>query len=186
MSELNILAIDFDPIEHAMRDLPRDTNEYFLDRTTGQVIAISRSVLRYLSDEPALRAEDLPDWEAKLIPVARDIVISNNKRYIRVPEAYGCPEHQLMKKFAATMKASKLKDAIDQALKGRWSCKRFKQILKDDQAELARWNNFRADGWKARIQSWLEEWNILAVNGNLKKSRAAAAETSRPRQSNRL
>lgn len=165
MSDLTLLAIDFDPIEGAMRDIPRETNDYYLDRVTGRVLALSRALLRFLSDENKERAIALPTWEASMVPVAREIVVDASTRFVRIPEAFGCPEHQMIQGFIMTMPIGKQKTELQNTVKGRWSCHRFKDFLKNDPAEYARWRLYRKEAWKEHIQAWLQKQGILAVDG---------------------
>ena len=68
---------------------------------------------------------------------------------------------------------SKLKQKLQTALRGRGSCKRFKEILKEFPEDKRQWSQFAADRWKQRIQGWLETHAIIAVDNNGARPRAA-------------
>jgi hypothetical protein len=109
-----------------------------------------------------------------LISLAREIVLAGSERYIRVPEAFGCPEHKWMADFLPRIQSFKLKQKLFQTLRGRGSCRRFKAILKDYADEFTAWQNFLSARWQEHIQNWLEAVGILAVGVNPKHARATS------------
>ena len=109
MKALNALTVDFDPIEHSMRDLSRLFNDFYINKNTGKVFAISRALIRYLAEEIYKEQEDLPEWDAAMIPLARQIVVKGSADYVRIPEAFGCPEHTWMAEFEKDVRSPKLK-----------------------------------------------------------------------------
>ena len=60
------------------------------------------------------------------------------------------------------------------SLKGRESCQRFKEILRDHAEELNRWSVFRQQKWIEAVTNWLEKLSILAIGSKASKRRAAA------------
>lgn len=170
---MKALTVDFELITQSMRDFSRLTNDYYLDRNSGKVIALARTLINSLEKESDER-EILPEWDAKMIPLAREIVLMGSDRYIRVPEAFGCPEHKWMSEFLPQLQSFKLKSKLFQTLRGRGSCRRFKEILKDHPDELEIWKLYVSQRWQERIQGWLESVGILAVGVAPKKTRAGS------------
>jgi len=172
MPAIKALAVDFDLISQSMRDLIRETCDYYLDRTTGKILCLSRDVIQALAKEEGDRRNDLQEWDAAMIPMAREIVLEGSQRYIRIPEAFGRPEQGWMIEFAEDFRTQKVKQKMLQGLRGRGSCKRFKEILAEMPDDLQRWNVFRNRKWMEKVQAWLETYGILGVNGNPPRSRA--------------
>jgi hypothetical protein len=117
----------------------------------------------------------IPEWDAQMIPRAREIIFLGSPNYIRIPEAFGRPEHEWMLGFSSTIRGPKLKQKIVLALRGRGSCRRFKEILKENPEEMNRWSVFVRSRWDDKIQLWLESHGILAVNARAVRPRSAAA-----------
>jgi|GEM_PF-3591176 len=161
---MRALTVDFMLIAQCMRDLPRDHNEYFLERNTGKVITLSRDLIGALAGDGFENREKLPQWDAQMIPVARKIVLDGSKDYVRIPEAYGRPAHTWQLAFTDTIRSIELKKKLNLALKGRGSCKRFKTLLDEQIEERSRWKTFHENCWKERITRWLENQGILAFD----------------------
>ena len=163
MKTLKAFTIDFGPIEQSMRDWCRDADDHYLNIMTGKVVVISKSLIRAMAMETEVDQDVLPEWEARLIPLARKIVVEGSTDYLRIPEAFGHPEREWMSKFAEEVHLDELKKKLIHALKGRGACKRFKEILKSYPEDEKRWSRFRSSCWKVKIQSWLESIGILAI-----------------------
>jgi len=162
---MKALTVDFTLIAQSMRDLSREHNEYYLDKTTGKIIGLSRDLIHSLTTDTIEKREDIPNWDAQMIPVARKIVLKGTRDFVRIPEAYGRPEHTWRLSFTETIRGEKLRKKCTLALRGRGSCKRFKEILKQHPEELNRWSHFHKECWKNKICAWLESISILAFEG---------------------
>jgi hypothetical protein len=174
MPAIKALTVDFDLIAQSMRDVARDTADYYLDRSNGKVICLSRQLIQTLAKEEAETRLDVPEWEAPMIPMAREIVLMGSTQYVRIPEAFGRPEHAWMIKFAEDFRSQKVKQKMLQGLRGRGSCRRFKEILAEMPDDQQRWNVFRVRHWQEKIQAWLETLGILGVNGAPPRHRSPA------------
>lgn len=170
---MKVLTVDFELITQSMRDFSRLNNDYYLDRNSGKVFALSRNLINSLEKDCDER-QSLPDWDSKMIPLAREIVLNGSDKYIRVPEAFGCPEHKWMSDFLPQIQSFKLRSKLFQTLRGRGSCHRFKQILREEAEEFEAWKAFVSTRWQERIQGWLESVGILAVCVTPKKTRAGS------------
>lgn len=172
---MKALTVDCELIAQSMRDVCRETNEYFFQKPTGRVISISRTLMRALAERSGDVREMVPDWEQPMIPLAREIVVTGSSEYVRIPEVFGRPEHKWMLEFSGTVRGAKLKEKLTISLKGRESCQRFKELLKDHAEELNRWSVFRCRKWEEVVQIWLEGHGILAVGAKSSKRRQQAA-----------
>lgn len=171
---MNALTIDLDLVIQSMRDISRETNDYYLDLASGRVIPLSRSLIRSLVEEVRANFDDLPEWDAPMIPLAREIVLSGSTTYARIPEAFGRPEHRWMVEFTETVRGQKLKEKLWAALRGRGSCGRFKEILREHREELNRWSVFYHEKWEGAVQRWLSRYGILPVHAPSQRLRSAA------------
>ncbi len=160
---MKALTVDCELIAQSMRDLCRESNEYFFDKSTGRVITLSRGLMRALADRSNDIQEIVPTWESPMIPIAREIIVLGKVDYVRIPEAFGRPEHRWMLEFSGTVRGQKLKQKLMLSLKGRESCQRFKEILKSHTEEQNRWFVFRQGKWAEAVQKWLEGHRILAI-----------------------
>lgn len=161
---MKALTVDFVLIAQSMRDLCRLSDDYYLDKNSGKVFALSRELIRSLEQDRTEERPDLPTWDTQMIPLAREIVLAGSNRYIRVPESFGNPEHKWMLEFAREVKSYRLKQKLFHALRGRGACQRFKELLKEAPDEGKRWLEFHAARWEEKIQGWLEFHGVLAVN----------------------
>ncbi len=161
---MKALTVDFEHIIQSMRDLCRQNDDYYLDKSTGKIFALSRNLIRSLEADRSRTRQEIPEWEVQLIPLAREIVLGGSQQYVRVPEAFGSPESKWMMEFARELRSFRLKQKLFVALRGRGSCARFKEILRDAPDDARKWAQFHQMRWEEKIQSWLESLGILAVN----------------------
>ncbi len=173
MPAIKALTVDFDMIAQSMRDITRETSDYYLDSVTGKVICLSRQLIQALAMEEADARPDVPEWDAAMIPKAREIILAGSPQYVRIPEAFGRPEHAWMIKFADGFRTQRVKQKMLQGLRGRGSCRRFKEILSEMPDDLQRWNNYRFQQWKEKIQAWLETMGILGVSSASARTRTS-------------
>lgn len=171
---MKALTVDYEMIAQSMRDLCREANDYFFDKNSGRVISLSRSMIRALAERSEDERDRVPEWDAPLVPIARQIVVLGNYDFVRIPEAYGRPEHRWMNEFCETVRGPKLRQKLTLSLKGRESCQRFKELLKDHIEEQSRWMLFRGRKWEETVQIWLEGHGILAIGSRTVKRRLAA------------
>ena len=176
MKPMNILTIDIDLLIQSMRDLCRASDDYYLNKRTGTVISLSRKLIHALSPESSedRNLNNIPEWDASMIPLAREIILMGSSDYLRIPEAFGRPEHEWMKDFSDSVRGPKLREKLIFALRGRGAGKRFKEILKEVPEEANRWLVFRKKKWEEKIQDWLEVHGVLAVIPSPKPRSAAA------------
>jgi hypothetical protein len=170
---MRALTIECDLIVQSMRDLCRETNEYFFHLGSGRVITLSRALIRSLAERGDNGSDVGLEWEAAMIPIAREVVVLGSQEYARIPEAFGRPEHRWMLEFCDTIRGSRLRLKLTQSLKGRESCRRFKELLKDNPEEQNRWSVFCHHKWEETVKLWLETLGILAIGAKPQKRAAA-------------
>lgn len=167
------LTLDIELVVQSMRDLHRASSEYFLDIGSGRVVSISRTLLKALAERSGNVDDAVPAWEAPLIPIAREIVVLGSKNFVRIPEAFGRPEHKWMLEFSDTLRGPKLRERLQQSLKGRESCERFKEILKAHVEEQNRWQVFCQKKWEELVGIWLSALHIIPIHAKASSRRVA-------------
>jgi len=155
------LEIDLEQVVAAMGDASRDYNEYFLDRNTGEVIAVPEELLRAAQQEDwEERKQGLLEWEHALIKVVEGIVLAEDPRWIHIPSV---PTHELyllMVEFAESLENQHLGELLEVALDGPGAFRRFKDVLARYPGQLDRWYEVRRSYFERKIAEWLESMGI--------------------------
>jgi hypothetical protein len=165
-------GINYDMIQKAMEDIRRDQNDYFLDLYTLQVVTLpvekiqqALSILYHsvgddyergveLDSEVNLDAE-LPDEYEEVVEMAIN-VLTDNRRYVRIPERASSEAFRVMKSFASTVRDPSLRERLFKALNGAGAFRRFKDALLEDKKERKRWHGYNAKAMKRVIDQWLK------------------------------
>jgi DNA-binding NarL/FixJ family response regulator len=121
------LIIDFDEIQKAMEDISREAFDYFLDRTTGDVIILSVDIIHRAEKILSESIEDdmeeydeiefdqdrgVPDWMEEEIELALEIFLKAEENYIRIPERNSQAGFKAMKEFTETLEDGTLKEEL--------------------------------------------------------------------------
>lgn len=174
------LKIDFEEVRKAMEDVSRDTFDYFLDMTTGEVIPFSEEILNELksrlydndSDEIEDDIEyiefdeepDLPVWMEDEVELALEILLDEEGRYVRIPERQPAAAYKSMSDFIDTVEDTVLKEELSKALNGKGAFRRFKDVLVDYPKERKRWHGYNAKAMKREIIEWLPSAGVEPVS----------------------
>ena len=155
------LKIELEELITAMEDARRDYNEYFLDRKTGEVVAVPEELLRAAQYEDwEERKQDLPEWEHALAKVVEGIVLGEDPRWIRVPSVPTHEVYELMVEFAESVEDRHLGELLEVALDGPGAFRRFKDVLARYPDQLDRWYAFKRSYFEREIADWLESLGI--------------------------
>ena len=174
------LNIDFDEIQKAMEDTSRDSFDYFLDTTTGDVIILSADIMRKahsvlyesldedMADYDGVEFDeeiDIADWIEDEVELALDIFLYGRDRYVRIPERESGSGYAAMKDFAEGIEEGKLKKALLGVLEGKGAFRKFKDALDSYPRERKQWYKFNAGRARNEIDLWLESLGISGQNG---------------------
>ncbi|MBN3039562.1 MAG: hypothetical protein JW867_00370 [Candidatus Omnitrophica bacterium] len=88
----------------------------------------------------------------------------NPKRYIAIPERETRSDYNDMADFANTVEDPSLSEKLVIALDGKGAFRRFKNILAAYPEERQKWFLFKENRTKERINMWLEEESIEAID----------------------
>ena len=155
------LKIELEELITAMEDARRDYNEYFLDRKTGEVIAVPEELLRAAQEEDwGERKRCLLEWERSLTGVVEGIVLGEDPRWIRVPSVPTHEVYELMVEFAESVEDRHLGELPEMALDGPGAFRRFKDVLARYPSQLDRWHAFKRSYFEREAAEWLESLGI--------------------------
>ncbi len=159
-----------------MEDIVRDSFDYFLDRTSGEVIAFSEQILNevkarlYDTDDEEIDEDieyieydeipELPDWMEDEVELAMEILFDVENRYIRIPERNSGMAFNSMIEFVKTVEDEELKNILTKSLEGKGAFRKFKDALINYPRERKRWHGFNAKAVKLEIIEWLKSIGI--------------------------
>lgn len=158
ISQMKKLKIDLEEIASHMEDQERYDLDFYLDTETGEIVPLQGEVLR-MADEGELR-DDLPDWEKEEIPVAREALNPESKRYVRIPEKPSYEGYNLMVKFADNINDVALREKLALALNGKGAFGRFKHVLSKYPEDRENWFKFKQREMNKEIIEWLNSIGI--------------------------
>ena len=115
--------------------------QWFLDGQTGEVI----------------RLDEFDDEQRERIHEAA------GERYIAVPYQGSEPAHRDMAEFTQSVNDHRLRALLDVAIRGKGAFHRFKEVLREDPEERARWFVFQKERTHSRILRWLDSEDIEPV-----------------------
>ena len=137
------IKIDTDMFIVALEDHNYET-QYFLDTKTGEI-----EMLTELSDMP--EEEEL-----------REQIESEAERYISIEPVGSNESFRVMEQFGEQLPAGKARDDLFAALSRRKPFRQFKDALLDYPDIREKWFLFHNQQFKAKVQEWLEDYNISA------------------------
>ncbi|MEW6585128.1 MAG: UPF0158 family protein [Nitrospirota bacterium] len=174
------LGVNFDEIQKAMEDVVRDNFDYFLDLETGEVVTFSEEIVKkaqsllYVDEGEELEDDidyiefdedpELPEWMIDQVETAIELVLDENRRYVRIPERSSSAAFESMSGFIQTVSDPALKSELTAALSGRGAFRRFKDVLVHCPKERKRWHSHNAKAMKKEIKSWLHAIGVASVS----------------------
>lgn len=163
-----------------MEDVKRDRFDYYLDLETGVTVQISEGAMRdsvssIYSSEPDEDSEgdvlvdSEIDTDAELPDEVFDIlesdmsVILDGERFVRIPERESREAFTCMRTFSESLVEGPFKASLLNALNGRNSFRKYKQLLATNPREWKRWHSFNAKKMRIVIRSWIEDLGFRPV-----------------------
>ena len=105
-------------------EMQTDESSSFLNIRTGEVVTISDE--EYSTAEEDKSIDLFPEWQHKLINIAKEILHSND--YISLPSKFDIHEYRIMEKFCLSITDDKISDLLYDSIKGRGAFRRYKTI----------------------------------------------------------
>jgi len=153
-------TIDLDSLAEHIQISERGDHEYFLDKETGQVIALPQQVLRTgqhgkAQGNPAGGTNpSIPEWARPLLPVARSI-LGGEMRYVQIPCLSPRFPYRTMVEFACSLPEPD-RDELLGLLQGKGAFRRFKHFLRLRPEHASSWRRFRDGKVKEIAALWLD------------------------------
>jgi hypothetical protein len=141
---LRKLPVDLADLISAMDMTTRDTIDFFLDTTTGEVICLSR---------------DLEEDEDRLDEVDSD----DTGRFVRIDEFESAQSYGLMEDFVRTVTSEHLQRELQRAISRKGAFRRFMDTLLGVPRERERWFEFQQSQQRQMASQWLEEIGIQST-----------------------
>jgi hypothetical protein len=112
-----------------------------------------------------MKDEEIDVSDEELILEADAIDRGLGTRYISLPEADSRQGYRDMEAFIDTVSDSRLQSRLDRAIRGRGAFRRFKDELRDADAEVEqRWYAFKQQRLEARAREWLADEGIELIS----------------------
>ena len=151
------LKVDVEDIAICMERQGQGERCAYLDMETGETILIPDEVMSALEDEEY--RQDLPAWEAELLPMAKEIS-EGSSRYVEIPARFSDEAYEVMGDFAAGVKNANIRREIENALDGKGAFRRFKNVLRERPELEKEWFKFKASRDKEKVKEWLKSVGI--------------------------
>ncbi len=151
------LKVDVEEVAMIMDNHDRFGTQYYLDKETGETVAIPDEIVIALEQEDF--REDLPKWELELLPVAKEIS-EGSERYEEIPVRPSGEAYRIMVDFTNSMRNPGLRSKLESAQHGRGAFRRFKDALREFPDVEKEWFRFKAEKDKEGVKDWLESIGI--------------------------
>jgi hypothetical protein len=152
------LAIDLSAVARAMGDEDRTRCEYLLDTHTGELISLPRAALDTALDGGPV--DMLAPEERAALPRAKRVLRAKPGRFVVIPPHPPPDRYEIMQRFVASVEDPDLRRNLQRALGGNAPFRRFMEVLADDVAEEARWEQYGATVRQLEAREWLESLDI--------------------------
>jgi hypothetical protein len=135
----------------AEMDALSDEHTAYINRKTGELITITDEEARLAEDSES--EDDLPDWQAELLPKVREVLDSPD--FIPLPDRFEIDEWTIMRHFAEAQPNPEHREDLLSAIRGRGAFRMFKSLL--PRLNLREeWFRFRAEAFEQIASDFLE------------------------------
>ncbi len=148
----------------------------YLDVETGEVVLVTAETRRHLEEiyeeldgagdteathfAEAIQKRDLPDWQKEALVEADRVETGFGTRYSRVPVIDSHEACADMEEFIEIVRDERVQERLGNAIRGRGTFRRFKNVLLDYPRDRERWFQFEDGQMRQRVLDWLEEEGI--------------------------
>jgi hypothetical protein len=137
-------------------DSRTDETTAYLDKRTGEIVAVSEEDLNATEDLEPL--EDYPEWQRDNIRIAREI-LSNEGDFLGLPAKYDIHEYQIMEGFCLSVRSKTISEALWASIKGKRAFRRFKDHVQ--RLGIAdEWYKYREEAIKQIAINWCKSHHI--------------------------
>jgi hypothetical protein len=157
------LVINVAAVARAMGEADRSHWERLLDVHTGELLTLPRSALEAAAEGTPVDAVAPEAREA--LPQAKVVARAKPGRFIGIPHRPPPDVYDVMQRFVASVDDPDLRRSLERALGGHAPFRRFKEVLADDVAEEARWEEYGETVRQLQAREWLEDLGIELTDG---------------------
>lgn len=145
-----------DEIVDAM-EIQDDELPSYLDLDSGEVLTVSREILREVEECPDDEEPDVLEWQEREVEPAQRILFSG--RVLRLPGKFDIHEWDIMHDFAEAVEPQRIQEDLLYALRGRGAFGHFKDAVHRHRIEKD-WYAFRTEAFRQIAIDWCEENEI--------------------------
>ena len=133
-----------------------DLSSAYVNRRTGEVVTLSEDD-QALAEEEDVAEDDLPDWQAEMLPKIREILESDD--WVALPGKFDIHEWEIMRRFGASLSDSHGASEIDRAIHGSGAFRMFRATV-ERLGLRGQWFEFRDRALMDIAREALEEVGI--------------------------
>ena len=151
------MHIDFDPVAEAMA-YSRQYDEFFLDTSSGKVIAVSRDVIEAVEDDDA---ETMSDSLAQMINIAESYIFDPHTPLITIPYIPLSEKRRLVGQFADQVENARSRTALEEVMNSSSPFRRMNVFLKMYPELEELWNACQQEFMHAEARKWIDSVGLL-------------------------
>jgi hypothetical protein len=159
------LPIDLDELATAMDQRDRDTNDWYLDTQTGQVLLVMQEFMDEDDDEEEELEDDddLPEWQQEAREEARKVRDDAADRFAWITQNDSSDSFRLMEEFIESVRDDRAKDLLSRAIDGKGAFRRFKDTLSQFPKIREQWFAFENQQQRECAAEWLESIGLQST-----------------------
>jgi Uncharacterised protein family (UPF0158) len=138
-------------------EMQSEETSSWLNRDTGQVVTVSKCLLRQAEESGPAEEPDLHEQQKREWKTVQEIVSSD--RYLALPTEFDVHEREIMKEFALAMESGGIRDELLHAIQGGGAFQKFRAALRSYDIEKS-WFAFRDEALKLLAKTWCEQHGI--------------------------
>ena len=150
-----LTTVRVDDIVEAL-EMQFDESASYLDLDTGQVVTVSKDLLR-AAEDPGDEEPDLPTWQRDEWEIAKRIVSTD--RFRELPTKFDVHEWAIMQDFSRSLQSDSIREDLLRAIHGAGAFRNFKDTVRRHGIDSA-WFGFRTEALRQIARNWCEENQI--------------------------
>jgi hypothetical protein len=150
-----LTTVRLDDIVEAL-EMPFDESASYLDLDTGQVVTVSKDLLR-AAEDPGDEEPDLPTWQRDEWELAKRIVSTDHFR--ELPTKFDVHEWAIMQDFSRSLQSDSIREDLLRAIHGAGAFRNLKDTVRRHGIDSA-WFGFRTEALRQIARNWCEENQI--------------------------
>lgn len=152
------LPVSLDAVAEELDALMNEMTAY-INRKTGEITSVSSDDASLVEeeDEEDEEVEDLPPWQAEMLPKLRDILFGED--WVALPTKFDVHEWEIMRKFADSVEDERLANRLQHAIHGKGAFRMFRAAV-EDAGQREEWFQFKHQALREIAREALDELGI--------------------------